>query len=132
MIDRPPYVVRVVVDPAFGERLASLPQQDPVWIIDSPANAPVAHRLWEMGAKGHADGITTFQSGAYGVAEDELVCMLDTIDLHHGPYSADPPYSLIEVFGCQPLERIREALKEIGFQITESTSDGFIASNDVA
>ncbi len=64
-----PYRVRVVVDPTFGDRLASLPAHEPVWVIDSPATTPVAHRLWrERPAENHLTGITTFKPG--GNCED--------------------------------------------------------------
>jgi len=42
-----PHRVRVIVDPIFGERLAALPVGEAVWIIDTPENSPVAHRLWK-------------------------------------------------------------------------------------
>lgn len=124
----PPYRVRVVVDPAFGERLTDLPPHEPIWIIDSASNTPVAHRLWkERPAGDHLTGITTFKSSSEFTSEDELVAELDTIDLHHGHYSAQPPYSMLEVIGCPPSERIHAALAEFGFRIDSTTSDGFIA-----
>jgi hypothetical protein len=46
-----PYTVYVVVDPNFGERLASLPIGIPVWIVDTPSNKPVAQRLWRDAQK---------------------------------------------------------------------------------
>jgi hypothetical protein len=51
--------VRVVVDAGFGERLAQLPPGEPVWVVDSAANAPVAKRLWA--ARPGENGITTFR-----------------------------------------------------------------------
>ncbi|MBI5685419.1 MAG: hypothetical protein HZC54_10080 [Verrucomicrobia bacterium] len=123
-----PYRVRVVVDPAFGERLATLPANEPVWVIDSPSNTPVAHRLWkERPAANHLSGITTFQPSSESNPEDDLLAELDTIDLHHGYYSADPPYSILEVIGCAPSERVRATLTEFGFSIDSISSDGFIA-----
>lgn len=40
--------VRIVLDPEFGEAFERLTGGGPVWIIDSPAKTPVAHRLWKF------------------------------------------------------------------------------------
>ena len=123
-----PDIVRVVVDRSFGERLAALPPSQPVWIVDSPLNTPVASRLWqERPTETHLSGITTFKPAASGSAEAELLAQLQTIDLHHGEYSADPPYSALEVFGCAPSGSVSAALREIGFAVHSTTRDGFIA-----
>ena len=126
-----PYRVRVVVDPNFGERLASLPAHEPVWVIDSAANSPVAHRLWrERPAENHLTGITTFKSGGNCSPEEELLAQLGTIDLHHGEYSANPPYTVIEVIGCSPSDGVRAALAERGFRVDSPTANGFTAVHE--
>jgi hypothetical protein len=128
-----PYRVRVVVNANFGERLCALPADEPIWIIDTPVNAPVAHRLWrERPAASYLSGITTFTPTSGGRPEDELLAQLDTIDLHHGRYSADPAYSLLEVIGCAASEPVRAALREMGFTIDSVASDGFTASKQHA
>ena len=105
-----PYKVRVVVDPAFGERLASLPAGEPVWVIDSPLNMPVAHRFWrERKDENHLTGISTFKPGANASSEEEIIRMLDTLEDHHGEYSADPPYSILEIIGCAGSEHLHSA-----------------------
>src|SRR3954463_12317750 len=96
------YLVHIVVDPAFGERLATVPVGEPVWIIESALNTPVAHRLWAERPKDYRDGITTSVADADSVPESELIRILDTVDEHHGEYSAEPPYSLLDVIGCSP------------------------------
>ena len=40
------YRVRIVIDPDFGRRLADVPAGEPVWIVESAANTPVAKGLW--------------------------------------------------------------------------------------
>ena len=121
----------MVVDPNFGERLASLPAHEPVWIIDSHANTPVAHRLWkDRPAENHLTGITTFKPGPKLTAEEELVCQLGTIELHHGEYSANPPYTVIEIIGCTPSDRVRAALAERGFRVDSPTANGFTAVHE--
>ena len=123
-----PHRVRVIVDPTFGERLAALPVDGATWVIDTLENTPVAHRLWkERPAANHLTGITTFRPGSALSAEEELISQLATIDLHHGHYSADPPYSVLEVLGCSPSDRVRVALQKFGFAVQSTTSEGFIA-----
>jgi hypothetical protein len=122
-----PYKVIVVVDPDFGERLADLPRGVPVWIVDTAANRSVANRLWkERPGESHLTGITTFRGGR--TAEADLVDELSIIDLHHGTYSADPPYSELEVYGAAETSDIRSALGKIGFEVTERTDTGFRAT----
>jgi hypothetical protein len=123
-----PYRVRVIVDPAFGERLLSLPADAPIWIIASPSNTSVVQRLWrERPEVSHLMGVTTFAPNSGATSEDELISQLETIDLHHGHYSADPPYSILEVIGCPCSERVQSALREIGFAVDTIGPDGFTA-----
>ena len=125
-----PYRVHVVVDPAYGQRLADLPASEPVWIVASPNNEPVVRQLWEQRpAKSHLDGITMSQS--YGSPEDSFLGVLDSVDLHHGEHSATPPYSLLEVVGCPPSEEVRSALAELGFSITAASPGGFSAQRPI-
>jgi len=127
-----PYTVYVVVDPNFGERLASLPIGIPVWIVDAPSNKPVAQRLWRERAEvNHLTGITTYNFLQDASPEETLLEELDTIDLHHGPYSADPPFTRIEVFGTPFSETIRLALADYGFNQFSSTTDGFVATRQI-
>src|SRR5882762_7239048 len=124
-----PYRVCVVVDPEFGERLASLPLDVPVWIVDTPANKAVAQRLWkERQQNDHLTGITTFNFLADASREETLIDEFDMIDLHHGSYSADPPYTQIEVFGAPLSDKIEFVLAEYGFHEFSPTSDGFLAT----
>ena len=126
-----PYRVKIVLDPNFGERLAALPVNEPVWIIDSTANTPIALQAWKMrpNRNDHLTGITTFKPVAAFDPEEELLAQLAPIDLHHGNYSADPAYSLLEVIGCAASDRIRAALAEFGFEVQESSANGFTATH---
>src|SRR5258708_4065967 len=77
-----PYKVIVVVDPEFGERLTELPVEVPVWIVDTPINTSVAHRLWqERPQPTHLTGITTFQGDLSASPEAIFIDELDMIDL---------------------------------------------------
>jgi hypothetical protein len=69
-----PYKVRVVVDRQFGERLAALEPDVPVWMVDTSANKPVAQRLWkERDTNDHLTGITTFNDAAASSPEEILI-----------------------------------------------------------
>jgi hypothetical protein len=123
-----PYMVYVVVDPIFGERLTSLPFGAPVWIVDTPTNRPVVERLWrERPEAGHLSGITIFNDRKGASPEEVLIDELDMIDLHHGSYSHKAPYTKIHVFGTTLSEKIEVELAEYGFNHFSSTPDGFVA-----
>jgi hypothetical protein len=125
-----PYTVGLVFDPQFGEDLEALASRMHVWVIDSPANREVAERIWATGARGSIErGVTTFGEGAPG-ADREAQClgMLESVDLHHGEYSHDPPYSVLEVIGVKASPVLRKGLGEFGFQEFTDTPEGFRAS----
>jgi hypothetical protein len=63
----------------------------------------------------HLTGITTFKAQDSSPAEDLLLNEMETIDLHHGLYSADPPYTVLEVIGTSLSDRIKSQLSEYGF-----------------
>ena len=122
------YCVIVVVDREYGERLPELTISGPVWIVDSPANRSAAQKIWsELPNQNHLDGVTVFKSSEDRSAEDSLLDQLDTIDLHHGTYSADPPYTVLESVGVPESERIRKELARFGFNEIHAKSTGFRA-----
>src|SRR6267154_6155979 len=103
-----PYKVYVVVERNFGEQLAKLTTGVPVWIVDTPLNRPVAERLWkEHKQRSHLTGITVFDDQKSSSPEELLVSQIDTIDLHHGVHSANPPYTVVEAIGASITDRIR-------------------------
>lgn len=123
-----PYKVYVVVDREFGEQLAQLERGVPVWIVDSPTNRPVVQRFWnERPNESHLTGITAFTNLDALSPEDILLRHLDTIELHHGPDSANPAYSVIEVLGTQLTAAAKNGLAEYGFDEFLITSTGFVA-----
>src|SRR4051794_31871527 len=99
-------LVRVVVDREFGERLEALPRAVPVWIVDSPGNTAAAARIRQEYSDPCEAGITTFRAYPQMSPERLFLAELATIDLHHGEYSQNPPYSAIEVIGCAPTAAI--------------------------
>jgi hypothetical protein len=124
-----PYKVYVVVDRNFGAQLHKLERGVPVWIVESPDNKPVVQNLWqEHPSQSHLEGITIFDDSVSLSAEETLLGELSTIDLHHGIYSANPAYTVLEIFGVTLTVRIKTELVSLGFDDFQSNSTGFIAT----
>jgi hypothetical protein len=120
-----PYKVYVVVDREFGEQLAALPVGVPVWIVSAPVNRGVAERLWkEHKQETHLTGITVFKGQTSLSPEELLLSQMETIDLHHGFYSATPPYTILEVLGVPLSERIKAELSQFGFDEFDTNASG--------
>jgi hypothetical protein len=118
--------VALVLDPNFGQRLEPLAIHSHVWIIDTPANRIIAEKYWQDNPEHKLGmGITTFQVNDNETMEEACLRILDAIDLHHGEYSSDPPYSALEVIGLPISEQIKSALEGIGFEAFEHTAEGF-------
>jgi hypothetical protein len=128
----PALEVLVVLDPDFGDRLRHVWHGQPVWITMSPANAPVVHALWVSSpSQTHLTGITGFRYGEGVTAEDRLLAELDTIELHHGPYSTSAPCTTFKVIGARLTAAIQNALSELGFATFQKSPDGFAATRSV-
>jgi len=121
--------VLVVLERNFGERLRQIWQPGrPAWIVMSPFNEPAVRSLWASHpGTNHLTGITSFQFDPDATPEDSFVNCLDTIDLHHGPYSGKTSYTELEVIGAQLTRDVREALHELGFAEFSERADGFVA-----
>lgn len=112
---RKPIKVFLVVDPDYAERLFDLPQEAPVWIVETDANAPVVRRIWLQNSKRETDAITTlFKTDLTLPPEKQILRVLEQVDLHHGPCAAGTPYSVLEVIGCKVDEEIEAELAEYG------------------
>jgi hypothetical protein len=120
------YRVFVVLDRDYGERLLELARSGPVWIVDTPQNRAVVQNLWAANPnRNHLEGVTTFKAGHDCSSEETLINELDTIDLHHGSYSADLPYTVLEVIGTPISERLKAELSHYGFNKFQPTGEGF-------
>jgi hypothetical protein len=96
--------------------------------VDTPANRAVAQKIWDAEPnRSHLQGITTFKFPEDGSPEDILVNELATIDLHHGTYSANPPYAVLDVIGAAITPRLRTELGQFGFDEFQQTPHGFRA-----
>ena len=80
----------------------------PVWAIDSPVNRAVSQKFWgEFPSRDHLDGLRIFKTVEDASPEEALIAELDTIDMHHGIYSAYAPYTIICVLGTSLTAGIR-------------------------
>jgi hypothetical protein len=121
--------VAVVVDPHFGERLTELAQRMHVWVVDTPANRPVAERIWSTVSEPSAErGVTVFHSTPDQSTDAWAAHVLATVVLHHGEYSHDPAVSIIEIHGAPITHRMRAALRTIGFTIVVESGGVVLAS----
>jgi len=126
-----PYRVHVVVDPHYGERIRRLPLGEPAWVLDSTENYPVILAIWKERTLNQFSGITSFKFDAGAQPDDWLIAELWTIDIHHGEYSHDPPYSVLNVVGVEWSEKIQDELSKFGFFQHETTPEGFVARRDL-
>src|SRR5437016_14169631 len=111
-----PHEVALVVDPEFREGLALLGSRMPLWVVNTPQNSIIASRFLSK-RQGTQDGpdVTVFDVDPTQTPEDWACDIIKNIDLHHGHYSHDPPFSVMEVYGVDPTPRLRKELLGIGF-----------------
>jgi len=101
-------------------------------VVDSQDNQPVIRALWdERKTTDYFVCITSFKFDSETTPEDWLISELATIDLHHGEFSHDPPYSILNVIGVKCSDRIQMELDELGFNQYKPTPEGFIAIREV-
>ena len=125
-----PYRVAIVVDREFGSQLAEFAQRLHVWICDSPTNRPAVEAVWRSRGDRTYDiesGASIFNCASETPLEDALINILGTVDEHHGEYSHDPPWSVIEVIGCGATARVRKAFADLGAQVADEQADRFDA-----
>src|ERR1700733_8626685 len=103
-----PYTVSVVVDRDCGPCIRELLKTGPVWVIDSETNLASAQEIWAaFPDRDHLDGVTVFQAKGDQPPTQILIDQMDTIDMHHGVYSADPAYTVVRVIGTELVPEIR-------------------------
>jgi hypothetical protein len=120
--------VMLVLDRNYGARLSSVPTESHIWLIESPANrdAAASYRA-AQGPSTAENSVTTFKAADDDSGSETCLKLLDTIDLHHGVYSAVPQYSVLEIVGAPLSRSVRGAIEALGFSRFESTADGFRA-----
>jgi len=135
MTDKAGYVVGIVVDPEFGERVAALLGRMPVWIADTETNRAAAERVGKarMRSGENVDdtvhrALTTFAVDLNATPESWCLDILDTVAGHHDRYSHSPGYSALEVYGAAPSPELLKALAEHCLSQLEPLTDGFRVS----
>jgi hypothetical protein len=83
--------------------------------------------LGGISARDHLDGVTVFKAAEDRSPEQILIDEMATIDLHHGVYSAIPPYTAIRVVGSTLTQQGRQVLATFGFDSFTLTDEGFRA-----
>lgn len=120
--------VILVLDRNYGAELLCVPADSHIWLIESPANREAAASYRALpGASTVENGLTTFKAADDDSGSETCRKMLATIDLHHGIYSSNPPYSVFEIVGAPLSRSVKGAIEALGFRRFESTANGFRA-----
>ncbi len=121
--------VALVLEPEYSKKLAPLAAASHVWVVDTPANREAAseYRAQKPNHKAES-GITTFKFSEDESRLETFLGILATVDLHHGAYSANPPYSELEVIGVPLTSEAKSAVRGLGFGRFETTAEGFRAT----
>src|SRR3954463_6944057 len=130
MSDTTEYVVAIVVDPRFGNRLLDVAERSPVWIADTEGNRDAAEIPRPRGSGSHTEigAVTTFTVDRAASPESWCIDILDVVDLHHGRYSHTPGYSAVEIYGAEPSLALLAALAEYRLTTISRIGGGFCAS----
>jgi hypothetical protein len=122
-VERARCIVVVVVDPAFGERLWKIAARRDLWTVDSDVNRAVVKELRET--RESARGWSSLSIWSPGLKD--WTAQLDTLELHHGEYSSDPPLDALSVYGATLTPEVAAALREHGYGDLGPTALGFVA-----
>jgi len=100
-----------------------------VWLVDTPANRARAETYWRSHPEPSIDrGITTFTVRERAEPDQIVLEALGPLDLHHGEYSHNPPWDLVEIYGATPTVVLREVLEDMGVTEVSSIPGGFCAT----
>ncbi|HYF13518.1 MAG TPA: hypothetical protein VD971_00450 [Phycisphaerales bacterium] len=123
-----PHEVAIVVDPDFGEALRPLSRRMHVWTIQSPTNQPVIDLIWqEPGEYSLECGVTSFPREDEPLRELFADVVAD-VELHHGVWAHDPPWTVLHSYGIGVTDHVRETLAEYGVDQIEERPDHFVAT----
>jgi hypothetical protein len=119
-----PHRVAIVVDPEFADRLAALSSRLHVWVCDTPANRAAAQSIWgDDPIYDLESGVTTFEFAPDASRPEVVEAVLGDVDLHHGEFSHDPPWSVIEVVGCSSTDSLSAAFAAFGAKLSPTGGD---------
>jgi hypothetical protein len=113
--------VALVLDSQYGDQLESLATKMPVWIVGSEINSQTVERVWKSlpGAS-----VTRFNASPSMGEPQEFLSLLETIELHHGPYSSKEPVKAVRVLGFPLSDELRIALVGYGCMV-RTEAEGF-------
>jgi hypothetical protein len=120
--------VALVLDRKFGDRVAGLAQEMPVWIVSSDENNSAVEHV--RGLLGGAAEITTLLVAGGETPSDTCLRALYDIDEHHGTTSACTPYERVLVFEAEPALLSPQASEDLGFARVTKTEFGFIIEKE--
>ena len=127
-----PHRVAIVVDADFGDRLVALSRRLHVWVCDTPVNRDAANSIWGDDPNYDLDsGVTTFKFAPDASRAEVVEAVLIDVDLHHGEFSHDRPWSVIEVIGCLPTDSLAAAFAVFGAKLNPLGPDTFEAMRKV-
>ena len=115
--------VAIVVEPAFGARLIELSQRMPVWVCDTPINRAAVDQCLQSGHP--PPDITIFRVGDEDSHESMLLSVVGDVDLHHGEYSKEYPWTDLHVYGAALTSEVRDVLSEYGIHTFSDAPSGF-------
>jgi hypothetical protein len=122
--------VIIVLSGGLASRLSELAADHHVWAPRTVETEQVARAFWHDHRPGEPSaslGSITLFTGT-GEAEEDLLSMIDTLELHHGLASSEQPAATaLRVLGTIPTDAIRSAIGTLGFTRIEPTPDGFVA-----
>jgi hypothetical protein len=100
-----------------------------VWVVDSPTNRASAEKVWaEYRERSYLDGLTVFKVIAERGPVEMLIEEMEAIDCTAVCISANPPYTVISVIGCELRPEVRGSLAGSAFNSFHRTSEGFEAT----
>jgi hypothetical protein len=126
-----PVTVSAILDPAFGERIAALACDGPVWVTPSELNRAAVENYWKS-REPNAHSVTYWSTPRTGDTEEEWLGILDDLELHHSRDWAGPGIARVRVVGAPLTTAAENALGEFGYSVVSTTPFGFVASRPIA
>lgn len=116
--------VALVLNPVFGDQIADIASEMPVWVLSSSDNAGGIRRARQSYPN---QQVTELLPRGTESSADLLARALLNVDEHYGPDSSSDPYEAVLVYGAQPADVPSELAAECGFKTIEQQPYGFIA-----
>jgi hypothetical protein len=108
--------------------LRDLASKTHVWAPENAANKIIAETTKAQPPQRWNDcGVTLYYDDGSETAEEKLLSLLETIDLHHGEYRHDPPWTALRIYGLDATSTVREALAQFGVDTFTEFDGGFCA-----